>query len=291
MLIRKRFPLVRTLAGAALTAVLLLNPLAAQDKSAPKAKLRFFRPKTAKPHSKTSGDSTSVTNAASYLEGVSPGGLATVFGTNLTDVSGVIYANTNPFPLVLANVSVYVNGVPAPIFSIAYANGLDQISFQVPWDTDTGAGAAEVMVYDYGMLVADVITDSFIEDPGIFGFQQYGQTYAVALHASDYALVTPDDPAYRGEVLILYVTGLGPVSGNIADGFGAPYNPLAYTLDPYQLSIASENATVLFSGLAPGFVGLYQINLQLPGDLPAGDLPVTIYSDYANSQTVLLSVK
>jgi uncharacterized protein (TIGR03437 family) len=42
--------------------------------------------------------------------------------------------------------------------------------------------------------------------------------------------------------------------------------------------------------LAPGYVGLYQINLQLPFDLPAGDLPVTSYSDYANSQTVLLSV-
>lgn len=98
-------------------------------------------------------------------------------------------------------------------------------------------------------------------------------------------------PAYRGEVLILYVTGLGPVNQNVADGYGAPYSPLAYTIAPYRLSIANANATILFSGLAPGYVGLYQINLQLPNDLPAGDLQMTIYSDYANSQTVLLSVK
>lgn len=282
---------------ALVATALLLGPLYAQDKTTAhqtssaktNGRQRFFPSKTERRHRNSSG--TSVTNAASYLDGVSPGGLATVFGTNLTDVSGTVYANSDPFPLVLAHVTVYVNDVPAPIFSIAYANGLDQISFQVPWETDTGQGAAEVTVYDYGTLVADVVTDSYTEDPGIFGFLQYGQTYAVALHSDDYAVVTPSDPAYPGEVLILYVTGLGPVNQDLPDGWGAPSYPLADTIDPYSLNIASESATILFSGLAPGYVGLYQINFQLPFDLPAGDLPVTIYSDYANSQTVLLSVK
>lgn len=233
----------------------------------------------------------SVVNAASYLDGVSPGGLATVFGTNLTDVAGTVSAGTNPFPLVLADVSVTVNGIPAPMFSVSYVNGQDQISFQVPWGIGVGLGAADVQVFDYGHQVARVVTDSYTEDPGIFAYQKYGQLYAVALHAADYSLVSPDNPVFRGEVIILYTTGLGPVDQFIRDGFGAPSNPLANTKSPFRVVLAGEDTRVLFSGLAPGFVGLYQINMRVPDDAPAGDLKVRILSDYADSQTVLLSVR
>ena len=68
-------------------------------------------------------------------------------------------------------------------------------------------------------------------------------------------------------------------------------NPLANTIDPYRVVVGRENAAILFSGLAPGFVGLYQINLRLPDDLAAGDLTIRILSDFADSQTVLISVQ
>ena len=55
--------------------------------------------------------------------------------------------------------------------------------------------------------------------------------------------------------------------------------------------VAGQDARLSFSGLAPGFVGLYQINLRLPDDLPAGDLPLKIFSDFANSQTVFLAIQ
>jgi uncharacterized protein (TIGR03437 family) len=57
------------------------------------------------------------------------------------------------------------------------------------------------------------------------------------------------------------------------------------------LHIASERAEVFFSGLAPGYVGLYQINVRLPNDLPAGDLTLRILSDFADSQSVFLTVR
>jgi uncharacterized protein (TIGR03437 family) len=257
--------------------------------SAATPKKNFFRQSRSINQPKQIGG-TAVVNAASYLPGVSPGGLATVFGTNLTDVNGVVVAGTNPLPLVLADVSVSVNGVPAAMFSVSYANGQDVISFQVPWETATGPGAVEVQVYDYGILVADEVVDSFTEDPGIFEYQLYGTTYAVAAH-TDGNVIGPDDPASRGEVIVLYTTGLGPVDQPVPDGYAAPFNPLANTEEPFAVTIAGENGRVLFSGLAPGFVGLYQINLVLPGDLPAGDLPISITSPYANSQTVLLTVR
>lgn len=232
-----------------------------------------------------------VVNAASFLPGVSPGGLATIFGTNLSDVTGIVSAVTNPFPTVLANVSVAVNGVLAPIFVVAFANGQDQISFQVPFETITGRRAADIQVYDFGRQVAEVFVDSYTEDPGIFAYQKYGQLYAVALHGSDYKLITPDDPAFRGETIILYATGLGPVDRFIPNGLGAPSNPLANTKFPFRVTVAGEDARLQFSGLAPGFVGLYQVNLRLPDDLPAGDLRMRILSEFADSQFVVLSVK
>jgi len=253
-------------------------------------KHRYFRdPKALGPLGQNGN--ISVVNAASFLPGISPGALATIFGTNLTDVTGVIVADTNPFPTKLANVSIAVNGVLAPIFSVAFVNGQDQISFQVPWQTDVGSAAAFVEVFDFDERVGSERVDSFTEDPGIFGYQKYGNVYAVAVHASDFALVSPNDPADRGEVLVLYATGLGPVDQVISNGFGAPSNPPARTLDPFTVALAGEDVPVLFSGLAPGFVGLYQLNIRLPDDLPAGDLSLQILSDFANSQKVLLSVQ
>ena len=168
---------------------------------------------------------------------------------------------------------------------MAYANGEDQINFQVPFDIDTGPGAAQVEVTSFGETTASIAVDSFIEDPGIFTYNDY----AVAVHV-DGSLVTPTDPASAGETIIVYTTGLGPVTIDVPDGYPAPSNPLAYTADPFQVLVEGEQARVLFSGLAPGFVGVYQLNVTLPGDLPPGDLDVQISTPYATSGVAKLSV-
>ncbi len=270
-----------------LTFIICASALAAQP-AAPE-KTPFGRNNITKAHP-NAANSTVIVNAASYLPGISPGGLSTIFGRNLTSVSGVISASTDPLPLVLGNVSVTVNGRPAPIFSIAYsaADQQDQISFQVPYRTETGPNAAEVQVFNFGQQVADIITDSFTEDPGIFA---YGAgNYAVALAASDYSLIGPKNPAIPGEVLTLYTTGLGRLTLDLRDGYGAPSNPLAYTVDAFDVVVNGEKCAILFSGLGPGFVGLYQINIRLPQDLPNGNLDVQILSSYGNSQIATLPV-
>jgi uncharacterized protein (TIGR03437 family) len=116
---------------------------------------------------------------------------------------------------------VLVSGIPAPIYGIAYANGQDQISIQVPYEAPTGPGAAEIVVIDQGATVADFFTDSFTEDPGIF---MYNGDYAI-VQASDYTLIGPTHQAIPGEPLILYVTGLGPLDLDLLDGFGSPTSP------------------------------------------------------------------
>jgi minor extracellular serine protease Vpr len=231
-----------------------------------------------------------IVNAASYLEGISPGGLATIFGDDLTTVSGVVYAYANPLPDTLAGVQVFINGIPAPIYGIAYAGGQDQISIQVPYEASTGPNAAEIEVVDFGTTVADFITDSFTEDPGIF---LYGDNLAIA-EASDYSLIGTDNPAIPGEPLVLYVTGLGPLDSDppLVDGYGSPTSePLARTVDPFQVILDNEECNVFFSGLAPGFVGLYQVNFYVPDDAVSGNLQLYIQSTYANSAVAILPVE
>jgi uncharacterized protein (TIGR03437 family) len=233
-------------------------------------------------------DDTVIVNAASYEEGISPGGLATIFGENLTTVSDVVLANSDPLPLHLAGVQVFISGLPAPIYGIAYANGQDQISIQVPYDSPTGPGAAEIQVEDFGVQVADFFTDSFTEDPGIF---TYDAGLAIA-QASDYSLIGSDNPAIAGEPLVLYVTGLGPLNLDLVDGYGSPTTPpFAETADPFDVVLDDEICNVFFSGLAPGFVGLYQINFYVPDDAAAGSLKIYIQNKYANSAYAILPVQ
>jgi minor extracellular serine protease Vpr len=255
-------------------------------------KTPFYRPhlsrrvSPAQPH--LTGDAV-IVNAASYESGISPGGLATIFGYNLTMVTGTVLAGSNPLPTRLAGVEVLVSGFPAPIYGIAYAGGgQDQISIQVPYEAPTGPGAAEIQVFDEGALVADFFTDSFTEDPGIF---TYNGNFAIA-EASDYSLIGPNNPAIPGEPLVLYVTGLGPLTLDLLDGYGSPTTPpFAQTIDPFQVVLDGEDCKVFFSGLAPGFVGLYQINFNVPSDAAAGNLQIFIQSPYANSASATLPVR
>ena len=248
----------------------------------------FFPPasRTLKPHTTTGN--VAVVNAASFLPGISPGALVTIFGHNLSDISGVVVANTDPLPYELANVSVLINGINAPLFSVAYNGTEDQISVQVPYRTATGPGAALVEVFDYGQSVGTLRTDSYDEDPGIFTYQG---SYAVALLYPDYSLLGPNNPAYPGDTIILYTTGLGPLSLNLRDGYGAPSSPPAYTQDPFQVTVAGVPCKVFFSGLAPGFVGLYQLNVQLPSNLPQGNLDIQITSPFADGNLAVLPVQ
>ena len=251
----------------------------------PAPKKTYFRTQhtnAAKPHATRD---PVVVNAASFEPGISPGGLATIFGQDLTSVSGTIVANTNPLPTELGGVSVMVNGILAPLFSIAFVDGQDQISFQVPYEAPVGQGAAEIQVFDGGVQTADFFGDSFTEDPGIF---VYNGSFAVAVNSIDGTLVGPDNPATPGEIVVLYTTGLGPLSLALRDGFGAPSSPLAYTVDPVNVIVDNETCTVLFSGLAPGFVGLYQVNFRLPTDLPAGNLDLQITTPFADSRMATL---
>jgi uncharacterized protein (TIGR03437 family) len=234
----------------------------------------------------TPGD-PAIVNAASFLPGVSPGGLASVFSQGLLSVDGTISASATPLPTELGGVSVVINGVDAPLLVVSSTDGQDQINLQVPWETPTGPGSAVIDIYDAGDLVATFQADSYTEDPGIFTYRGY----ALAIRNANGRLVGPDNPVSPGDVIILYTTGLGPVDLDVGNGVPAPSDPPAHTEDPFEAMVNGQQCDVLFSGLAPGFTGLYQLNLRLPDDLPPGDLDIQISTPYAGSGIAKLPVE
>lgn len=214
-----------------------------------------------------------IVNAASYVAGLSPGGLGTVFGLDLTSATGVVAADQTPWPEQLEDTSVTVNGIRAPIYAVARVNGWDQINFQTPYEIPD-SGAATVTITRNGASAAIVGVPVLPLQPAIFTLDG---TRAAVQHAEDYLLVTPSDPAVPGEVIIIYATGLGRPVPPVPTGHPAPESPLSHTSEPVRVFTDSGiEFEVLFAGLTPGWVGLWQVNARVPANLPTGNRDLVI---------------
>jgi uncharacterized protein (TIGR03437 family) len=227
-----------------------------------------------------------VVNAASFLGGgIVPGEIATIFGTNLTNSTGINSALVLPLPAVLVNASAMINGSPVPLFSVDNVNGSQQYNFQVPWNVDPTAPAT-VAVSNNGVTSAGLTVPVLAAQPGIFAYQAGGNTFGAILNAS-FQLVDTAHPVHPGDIVIIYCTGLGAVSSPPASGAAGNGQ---VTQNTPTVTIGGGSAKVDFSGLAPGFVGLYQINAEVPAGLAPGNQSVVIKMLGTSSNSVLLPV-
>jgi uncharacterized protein (TIGR03437 family) len=103
--------------------------------------------------------------------------------------------------------------------------------------------------------------------------------------------VTAANPASRGETVVLYLTGLGPVSNAPQPGQPASLSTLSNALVAPQVSIGGFLSTPAFAGLTPGFIGLYQINVAVPAAAASGVVDVTVQSNGVTSNTAKLPVR
>ena len=127
---------------------------------------------------------------------------------------------------------------------------------------------------------------------GIFTINRQGTGAGAILHAADFQLVSDSAPAQAGEFLSVFCTGLGAVEPGVPSGHVAPSTePLARTLSTPQVNIDGIPATVSFSGAAPTFVGLYQVNVQVPAGVPSGTQDLQIIIDGVPSNTVTIAVQ
>jgi uncharacterized protein (TIGR03437 family) len=219
-------------------------------------------------------------NGATFTNNIAiaPGAIVTIFGSNLADAAAS--AAGAPYPTVIGETSVTFNGVAAPLFYVSPG----QINAQAPFAL--GLGIATIQV-TRGSLASPVgaVNVAYVS-PGIFIVNQATNQGAI-LHA-DYSLVGSGNPARTGDSLQIYATGLGPLLVPVVSG--AP-SPVANTSVLPTVSIGPAKATVTYSGLAPGFAGLYQVNVVVPGGLTAGNLPVVIATGGFSSNVAYLAVQ
>jgi uncharacterized protein (TIGR03437 family) len=225
-----------------------------------------------------------VVNAASFAPftaGIAPGQYITLYGANLAPRTEV--AGGSPLPATLAGVQVMVNGRPAPLYMVSPA----QLSVLVPYATE--APVARVQVVNNGAASAVVPVYVNRTAPGVFTIPPGGMGYAAALHP-DGSLVTPSRPAQVGERVAVFVTGLGAVSMGVPDGAAGPDSPLSAASSQISTAIDGRLAMVSFAGLAPGALGLYQINVEVPHGIHAGDVLLDLAGPDALTSQALIPV-
>lgn len=218
---------------------------------------------------------SAVVNGATFAAGIEAGSWVTIQGTNLTaGTTSRTWASSdfeNGTPTQLDNVSVSIGGKAAFVYYISPT----QINVQAP---DISAGDVAVTVTNANGTSNPVTVTAADFAPGFF---QVGQ-YAIATH-QDGTLVAPGSvipgatPAVRGETVILWGTGFGPVSPGVPAGQTSTQalgNVLAYASVPPNITIGGVTATTVGAALNPGALGLYQIAVTVPNGAQSGDQPI-----------------
>lgn len=201
-----------------------------------------------------------VVNAGSYRPAlqpggaVAPGGIVAIFGEDLA--RGVAHASTIPLPTDLLGTTVTVNGMPAPLFYVSP----QQVNAQIPFDARIGT--ALVQVRRAGVLSAERRLEIVPVSVGLWNLTINPVSGAVNPGAFS-----------RGARLLLYATGLGALERPVATGAAATNANEA--IASVTAKLEGIPLTVEYAGAAPGFVGLYQINVVLPSTPVEGTLVVT----------------
>ncbi len=228
-------------------------------------------------------------NAATYsTRALAAGTVAALFPTVTTNsiAKGTAPAPANQFPLptVLGDTSVTVGGTPVPLLYVS--PGQDNIILPQALPT-SGSVDLQAIQASTGQILGGAEIELAAASPGLFAYSG-GAGPLVAVNLQDSTLNSTAHPVVRGQYVILYGTGVGPVANPPADGTAASGQPAS---DFPQVLIASSGsttsstgtttplpafipATVNYSGLAPGFAGLWQINVQIPLEAQSGSAVV-----------------
>ena len=207
---------------------------------------------------------TSVVNAGDSGADIAPGGLISVYGTQLSPVN--MATAELPLPTALANSCLSVNGLPVPMLYVSPNQVNAQMPYQAIGDVTLILRTPGGQSNNYNLVIEP-------NAPSVFMASVGSETnIPTVVRNDDNELVTPSHPIHRksNTDLVIYLTGLGSTSPAVGTGQAAPSNPLAVsTLQP-TVTLGGVSLPILFSGLAPGLVGVDQINVSVPFTVPDG---------------------
>jgi uncharacterized protein (TIGR03437 family) len=226
-----------------------------------------------------------VTAVASTLTTVAPGGIMSIFGTNLSPVTSDLSGFTGITALTAAmdGVTVTIGGVKAPFYFVSPL----QINVQVPFEV--AAGPQPVVVTTAGGASTSFTATVASVAPSIFLVDANG-TPAVVKN-SDFSLITAANKAKVGDVIVIYSTGLGQVTPAAQTGVllqppsGSFNNTATVTV-----TVGGQNAAVIYSIASPFFAGLYQTAVTIPSGV-TGSAAVVLSSGATKSNSVNIAVQ
>ncbi|HTS27524.1 MAG TPA: hypothetical protein VMH81_16725 [Bryobacteraceae bacterium] len=235
-----------------------------------------------------------IVNAASFAPftaSVSPGEFLSLFGTGLS--SQTLQAQSLPFGTSLGGVSVNIswfdsNGNLQSALAPVQLVSPTLINIVVPYSTPGDGTPLSFQVMSNGTPSNSAIVYSGPSSPGIFTQAQNGLGDGAIRHATDNSVVTTANPAKVGETVSIYLTSMGAVSPAVTAGTAAPSSPLSQTVLP-DVFIDGQQATVSYSGLAPGLAGLYQLNVTIPSGVTAGTSVFIEVDSYDDANDLLSS--
>jgi uncharacterized protein (TIGR03437 family) len=210
-------------------------------------------------------------NAASYQQDqtCSPGSLATLVGTGFAGAD-LPQANVVLCPITLGGLQVTANSIALPLLAVTDT----LIQFQCPV-LPVGSSITIIVTPRSGQA-SDPFQFVLKEaSPSLFILNSNDQGAVLIAGTNLFAMPTtdglPSRPAKQGEYLAIFADGLGPVKELVAPGAPAPIDHVVPAIDQIVVVVGTAQLTPSFAGLAPGLVGLYQVNVQLTTDVPIGD--------------------
>lgn len=238
-----------------------------------------------------------VVNNATFEPGLllAQGELPAIFGEQFTTGEPLL-ASTLPLPTTLGGATVFINDQPVPIYYVSAG----QINFQVPFDAATGEGTLRV---DRGGQRGNTVTIAIARSSPrlLIAVNQAVQVVSTPFvcNSAGQCIGGASTPVQTGTVVTIYSLGLGPTNPPVASGAAAPLSPLAVVPGVNKVFFGAGglfndpvSQTPQFVGLSPNFVGLYQINVEIPANAPRGaSVPVFLQGDAGTSNTLRFNIQ
>jgi uncharacterized protein (TIGR03437 family) len=232
-----------------------------------------------------------VLSTASFQVGapVAPGAMVAIFGARLAE--GVTSSLALPLPQLLGVTRARIGNSRLPLFFAGDLRDYSQVNGILPYGLTPNVLNQLHVQAAGGIAVADVfVTEA---QPAVFTVNQRGTGQAIAVHGVNPLLIADAaNPIARGQVVVVYCEGLGPVTPPIEAGRAVPSDPLSRAALPVRLTIGGQPAEVQFAGLTPGLTGLYQINAVVPTSVaPGNEVPLVVTVNGQSSPVVTLAVR
>jgi uncharacterized protein (TIGR03437 family) len=211
-----------------------------------------------------------IVSNADFASAPALGLLVSIFGSGLAD--GSLGDTGVPLPPQLGSTSVVLSGVELPLLYVSNT----QVNVAIPFNIQTNT-SQQLVVLRGNAVSVPVSLAVFASEPSILSASGSGSGQGLIFNAVTGVRADTNAPAGAGDYLVMYALGLGAVTPAVAIAEGTPSAPYEYAVGPVTVTIGGVPATVLFAGLTPGYVGLYQVNVMMPaGVAPGSNVPVTL---------------